>query len=105
MINTRVRLRPEELERFEQDVQNAARKYPEIVRIRHAFDEDWDGDPAIYFYVVLSDDAAKEDRLGEITSRIRDEMPRDLGLTYERFPHFRFRSKAEEDVMRSPEWS
>ena len=106
MFITRVRLHPEELEKFAQDVQRAAQKFPDIVRIRHSFGEDWDGDPAIFFRVVLSDDAARDERLGEITALISKQMSDELELTtFERIPYFRFRSKAEEDKMKSPEWA
>ena len=56
MFSTRITAA--ELKEFEEKVQQTARKFPEeVVRIRHSFDEDWSGDPAIFFRVVLSDDA------------------------------------------------
>jgi len=43
-------LSPQQLKDFAQRVDEVAKKFPtEVVRIRHSFSRDWDGDPAIYF--------------------------------------------------------
>ncbi len=46
-------LSPQQLKDFAQKVDEVAKKFPaEVVRIRHSFSRDWDGDPAIYFRIV-----------------------------------------------------
>jgi hypothetical protein len=99
------RLRPEQLKEFEQKVQQAAGKLPEeVVRIRHSFGEDWSGDLAIYFRIVLSDEASRLERLWESSQRVRKALEEDLRL-YESdyWPYFNFRSKSEEDKLREPD--
>jgi hypothetical protein len=70
------RLRPEQLKEFEQKVQQAAGKFPEeVVRIRHSFGEDWSGDPAIYFRIVLSDEASAAAGLARSQTASRRRWP------------------------------
>jgi hypothetical protein len=69
---------------------------PAVRRIRYEIGQDWDGQWAIFFRVLLSDDASKPKNLREIGPRIvwsmsdRLDLP-GLGL----FPHFDFRSETE----------
>ena len=50
------------------------------MRIRHSFSSDWDGDPAIYFRIVFTDDSVKRYPLSELTHRIEDALIEDLAL-------------------------
>ena len=50
------------------------------MRIRHSFSRDWDGDPAIYFRIVFTDDSVKRYPLSELTHRIEDALIEDLAL-------------------------
>lgn len=36
---------------------------PEVVRVKHSFGEDTGGDPAIYFLIVITDEASRRGRL------------------------------------------
>jgi hypothetical protein len=79
---------------------------PGVRRIRYEFGEDWTGEPVIFFRVLLSDNAAKIKNLRKIAplveSRMSDECYAfDLGL----FPHFNFRSEADQAKMRDPAWA
>jgi hypothetical protein len=102
-------LSPQQLKDFAQRVDEVARKFPgEVVRIRHSFSRDWDGDPAIYFRIVLTDEAVERYPLSELTGRIRDALVKDLAL-YESelsvyIPYSYFRTKSEEDELKDPEW-
>src|SRR5439155_23524077 len=100
------RITAEELKEFEEKVQQTAMKFPgEVVRVRHSFGEDWSGDPAIYFRIVLSDDASRRERLGEVADRIERTLKDDLGLYESDYnPYFHYRSKSEEDKLKEPEW-
>ena len=75
-------LSPQQLKDFAQRVEEVAKKFPgEVVRIRHSFSRDWDGDPAIYFRIVFTDEAATPpSRLRELTHRIEDALIKDLAL-------------------------
>jgi hypothetical protein len=78
---------------------------PDVVRIRMKIGEDWDGDPAIYFRVVLSDEASLKDRLAEVTGRVRAKLFDELGLeSLDHIPYFDFRSQSEQAIMRDPKW-
>jgi hypothetical protein len=55
---------------------------PDVVRIRYVFTEDWTGDPAVEFNIVLSEDASREERLGEIAHQVTEKV-REQVDTYE----------------------
>ncbi len=77
---------------------------PDVIRIRMQLRLDESGDPAIYFRVILSDEAAKRD-LWEVTQRVRARLSGELGLEHsDRFPYFRFRTMSEQAVLRNPIW-
>jgi hypothetical protein len=77
---------------------------PDVVRIRFNPDEDWSGDPAIYFRIVLSDDAAR-DRLREIAETARNRMYDELRLRESGYlPYFNFRSESETVKLPDVTW-
>ena len=51
---------------------------PDVERLRYSLEEDWSGDPAIYFKIVLSDEASSEDRLRPTTEQIEATIDRHL---------------------------
>ena len=94
------------LEDFEQKVRQTASKFPsDVIKIRHSISNDWDGDPAIFFRILLSDDASRGENLADITGRIEGELFDGLRLAdSEYIPYFYFRSKTEQDGLKDPEW-
>ena len=79
---------------------------PDVVRVRFSLDEDWTGDPSVFFRIVLSDEAVKEAVRGKTIRRIRDKIrnevrPDELGLN----AYFNFRSFSEEEEEPDPEWT
>lgn len=78
------------------------RPAPGVVRWHHTFGNDWSGDPAIYFWVVLTDEASKKENLKKSTDGFTDvinqqvDFLNDWGL----IPYFHFRSESEQDVLR-----
>lgn len=80
---------------------------PDVVLLSYVVGEDWSGDPAIYFRVVLSDRASKRSELrgaaNRITSKIVDQLqPLDnWGL----LPYFSFRSQAEQAARSDDTWA
>lgn len=79
---------------------------PEVVRVRYSFGYDWSGEPAVYFRVVLSDEASQEAMLTRVADRIESKLCdkvrlfEDWGLQ----PYFSFRSKSEQDGRNDPDW-
>ena len=78
---------------------------PDVAYIRFNISEDWSGEPAVYFRVVISDEAAKN-RLYEVAklvdSRLADRLDYEsMGLRA--YPHFR--TQSEQAVMRDKEWA
>jgi hypothetical protein len=91
-------------------VEDVAKKFPgEVVRIKHSFSRDWDGDPAIYFRVVLTDEALSHyQHLTELTGAIKSALMKDLAFYQSEYavynPYFNFRTEAEQKQLRDPEW-
>src|ERR1700722_13839531 len=102
-------LSPQQLKDFAQRVDEVAKKFPaEVVRIRHSFSRDWDGDPAIYFRIVLTDEAVRRQPLTELTHGIRNALIKDLAL-YESesslyIPYISYRTVSEQEQIKEPEW-
>jgi hypothetical protein len=71
---------------------------PGVVNLRYTFDEDWSGDPAIFFWITLSDVAARREVLSQNSRRITEFITQRLepigqwGL----IPYFNFRSQSEQ---------
>ena len=102
-------LSPQQLKDFAQRVEEAAKKFPgEVVRIRHSFSRDWDGDPAIYFRIVLTDRALLHRHLTELTGAIKSALMKDLAFYQSEYaiyiPYFNFRTEAEQKQLKDPEW-
>jgi len=77
----------------------------ETVRVNYSLGTDSTGEPSIFFRIVLTDAASREDRLAEVTSRIStilDEIrpQENWGL----LSYFSFRSKSEQEKRDDPDW-
>jgi hypothetical protein len=78
----------------------------EVVRVNYSLGSDSTGEPAIFFRVVLTDAASREDKLAEVTGRIA-RILFDEVRPYENWgllPYFSFRSKSEQKARNDPEW-
>lgn len=82
---------------------NALAPYPPgVVNLRYSVDNDWSGDPAIFFRITLSDDAARREVLSQTSRRVMDFITQRLdpfgqwGL----IPYFSFRSQSEQAKLR-----
>jgi len=73
-----------------------------IVNWRYTIGEDWTGDPAIFFWVTLSDEAAKRWNLPHATSQIIDLVKErvDPFGQWGLLPYFSFRSQSEQARLR-----
>ncbi len=83
----------------------AQRIAPDVVRIRYEIGEDWSGQWAIFFKVVLSDDAARR-RLRDIATKVVWGLAGRLDFANMGvFPYHNFRSVSEQEALREPAWA
>ncbi len=78
---------------------------PDVVRIRYEIGEDWSGQWAIFFRIVLTDDAARC-RLRDIATRVVRELAQQMdfpGMGV--FPYHNFRSVSEQAMLQEPAWA
>jgi hypothetical protein len=79
----------------------------DVVRLRHSVGTDTSGEPSIFFRIVLSDSASKEDTLAAVTDRIASILFEEI-RPYENWdliPYFSFRSYSEQATRDEPEWA
>lgn len=78
---------------------------PDVVRIRYDIGEDWSGQWAIFFRIVLTDEAAKR-RLRDIATRVVGGLANRLdfpGMVV--FPYHNFRSVSEQAKLQEEAWA
>jgi hypothetical protein len=79
---------------------------PDVQRIRYEIAQDWSGDWALFFRVLLSDEAAERKNRREIVPRVINSISdrvylAEVGL----FPYFDFRSQSEQAKDPDPAWA
>ena len=77
----------------------------DVVRIRYEIGEDWSGQWAIFFRILLTDDAARR-HLREVAPKVVWELARQLdfpGMGV--FPYHNFRSVSEQSMLQEPAWA
>ena len=78
---------------------------PDVARIRYNIGEDWSGQWAIFFRIVLSDDASKH-RLREVATNVVQRLSERLDFpSLGVFPYHNFRSESEQGVLREEAWA
>jgi hypothetical protein len=79
---------------------------PDVQWIRYEIALDWSGDRAIYFRVMLSNDASREARLAKVTKRVESFLTEKLNLDEaDLLSYFSYRSRAEQAALKEPKWS
>jgi hypothetical protein len=79
----------------------------EVVHVAYSIGNDSTDDPALFFRIVLTDAASREDRLADVTGRVESTLSTSIrpiqnwGLT----PYFSFRSYSEQRGRNDPAWS
>lgn len=76
-----------------------------VIAIRYVVEDDWSGEPSIFFRVVLSDDASTPSNLLGSAEMVKQALkqrvkPESLGL----YPYFSFRSASEQADTGDPTW-
>jgi hypothetical protein len=82
---------------------NALAPFPRgVVNLRYTVENDWSGDPAVFFWITLADEAAHPSILPETTRRISDFITRkvDPAGQWGLIPYFNFRSQSEQAKLK-----
>jgi hypothetical protein len=77
----------------------------DVVRVRHDLGSDWMGSPAVFFNIVLKDEASRPENLREVAQRValrimNEAKTDESGL----HAYFNFRSESEDAKMK-PAWA
>ena len=80
---------------------------PGVVKWRYAFDNDWSGDPAIFFWVTLTDEASKKENLSKTTSAFTKLLTGriDFQNDWDLIPYFHFRSESEQAKIQDEDYA
>jgi hypothetical protein len=72
-----------------------------VVKWRHTFDNDWTGDPSIFFWVTLTDEASKKGNLAKTTEAFEKALCEriDFQNDWDLIPYFNFRSESEQAIL------
>lgn len=75
---------------------------PGVAKLRYTVENDWSGDPAIFFWITLTDDAARQEVLSQTSRRIMDFITQRLDPVgqWGLIPYFNFRSQSEQAKLR-----
>ena len=79
--------------------------FPDVQRIRFEFAQDWTGEWAVYFHVLLSDKASKRANLRKIAPRVRRIISDKIIPELDMMPHFDFTSQSEQAELKDPAWA
>jgi hypothetical protein len=92
--------------RLAASVKRAARALaPDVVRVGYGIAPDWTGEQSLFFRVVLSDKAARPERLREVSERVRNKIWKEIkGDELGLFAYTNFRSESEQKEMNDPGW-
>lgn len=78
---------------------------PDVLNINYDIAQDWTGEWAIFFRVLLSDEASAH-RLSEVTTAIERRLSDAIDFpSLDTFAYFNFRSRSEQDVLREEAWA
>jgi len=82
----------------------AQRLAPHVVGIIPTLGDDWSGEPAVFFMVILSDPASQRDRILSITNQVSQAIVQQVQPLEEWgvLPYFNFRSQSEQAKLNEP---
>ena len=91
--------------RFQATVTRVAQRLaPHVVSIIPTLGNDWSGEPAVFFMVILSDAASRRDQLLKISNQVSEAIVRDVQPLEQWgvLPYFNFRSQSEQAKLDQP---
>lgn len=78
---------------------------PDVVRIRYEIGQDWSGEWALFFRIVLTDDAARR-RLRDVAGKVERGLASELDFpSMGVIPYHNFRSLSEQNALQEPAWA
>lgn len=78
---------------------------PDVVRILFSLGEDWTGEPAVFFRILLSDPASERSRLREVAHRAQDYLQSAIDSEELGFHSYsNYRSASEQAQLKDPDW-
>lgn len=74
---------------------------PEVVEIVPELGNDWSGEPAVFFMIILADSATSRDRLLNVSNKVSQAIVQDVQPLerWDVLPYFSFRSKSEQENL------
>ena len=79
---------------------------PAVQRINYEIAQDWSGEWAVFFRVLLSDEASNRNHLRDVATKVVWRMSDGLDLpSLGLFPYFDFRSQSEQAKLNEPAWA
>ena len=92
--------------RLQASLQKAKRALkPDVIRIMYSFEEDWTGEPSLFFRVLITDAASDPKRLRETVQRIETKVLRETKADERGLQtYFSFRNESEQAQLRDPTW-
>ena len=80
---------------------------PEVVRLRYTIGANWSDELAIFFRVVLSDEASKRDRLHSVASHVQAVIQEHIDPlnSWGLMPYYNFHSQTEQEILKEPAWA
>ena len=79
--------------------------FPDVLRIRYEIGRDWSDEWAIFFRIVLSDDAATR-KLRDVGRKVEWELSRRLDFVgMGVYAYHNFRSETEQATLQEPAWA
>ena len=91
--------------RFQAAVTRAAKNLaPHVVNIIPTLGNDWSGEPAVFFMVILADSASGRDQLLSISNRVEQAIVQQVQPLEQWgvLPYFNFRSQSEQAKLAQP---
>jgi hypothetical protein len=91
--------------RFEAAVGRAAQRLaPQVVTVIPTLGNDWSGEPAAFFMVILSDAASRRDQLLGVSNRVSEAIVQHVQPLEQWgvLPYFNFRSQSEQAKLNQP---
>lgn len=75
---------------------------PTVINWRYTIDNDWSGDPSIFFWITLSDEAAKPQNLPQVTKYITGVISQHINPREQwgLIPYVNFRSQSEQAALK-----
>ena len=79
----------------------------DVVTLPYTLGQDWSGEPAIFFRVVLSERASRRNQLRSSTNQIENAIMQRLQPLEEWgvLPYFSFRSLSEQAALQEEAWA